>query len=296
MKKIALVLTAVALVISLTACTGKDKPQTETGGAANGNSPIAPIGGEGTDQNLDSDAGGPGMNYVGSNDFDNGFPSHMPLYEGFEIEDMDTYGDDGYTVIYNVDTSYENVVGFYMMNIPGLDESGIGDDESYFENVDFDGIHLNGLTITNNGDYSTVYITLKYADGDYQEDDGDGDSYGYDDDENETEADYDSIIGMTPHDDYPSDVVPLYDTLKLTTVSSPPSGDLYVYEGVAAPGSFDDAVYYYAGLFGEPSKSFDSPAMKTTEFEGEKSDWSYSVIVGDIYTSGNCIIQITLQK
>lgn len=298
MKKLAFVMTIIALLYALTACVGKDKPMPTT----------QPAGSDSVihDEFTGDDSGvGQGLSfYSEGDDFGIGFPVDMPLYEGYELIEVETYGDDSFTMEYAVGEAYENVVGFYMMHIPGLDESGIGDTESYFEGVEFDGIYLNGLTIAADGDSTLVYITVSYDGGnddtDYDDadyDDGYGDDgYGYDDEENETEADYNSITGMLPDDDYPNNVVPIYDSLKLTTVSSPPSGDLFVYEGVAAPGSFEKAVNFYTELLGEPVKSFDSPAMKTEQFEGEKDGWSYSVYVADIYTSGNCVIQITLQK
>lgn len=282
MKNLALVITVAALIFSLVACAGKTTPKPDVSGEVATSS--AHIDEEATENSKDT-----GLNYVGSNDFDNGFPSHMPLYEGFEVVEMDAYGDDGYMMIYDVKASYDNVVGYYMMNIPGLDEAGIGDDESYFEGADFDGIYIKGLTITDNKEYTTVYITLEYAVDGYTEDDNeDSDEF------NGITEDYDTIVGTTPDKGYPEDIVPLYPSYKLTYTSSIP-GEMYIMEGVAAPGSYDDAVKFYSDLFGS-SKSFESQLMKSEEFTGEKNGWKYQITVVYMPSSDICDIQFTLQK
>ena len=92
-----------------------------------------------------------------------GFPSRMPLYQGAVILEGEPYGDNGYTLVYQVAAGYQDVLNFYMQAIPGLDESGIGEDEAYFEGMDIDGgnVHIDGLTISGFHDATQVFITLK---------------------------------------------------------------------------------------------------------------------------------------
>ncbi|MPN32293.1 hypothetical protein SDC9_179771 [bioreactor metagenome] len=97
-------------------------------------------------------------------------------------------------------------------------------------------------------------------------------------------------------DGYPDDIIPLYEGLKLTTSSGSPSGDLYSIEGVAPPGSFDSAVAFYQSALGGSPETLETPSMTTAQFEGESGEWSYSVNVADIYSSGNTVIQISITK
>ncbi len=93
-----------------------------------------------------------------------GFPQSLPIYKDAQILEADAYGEHGYTVVYMVSVPYASVVSFYQKAFPDIqtvyDEPG----ECYFENFDIDGgtVHINGLTITDDDDYTAVFITLKY--------------------------------------------------------------------------------------------------------------------------------------
>ena len=143
-----------------------------------------------------------------------GFPTDaVPIYENPEIIDSSTFGEDGYSITYSVNDVYDNVVGFYMTNIEGLDESGIGDDESYFEGIDVGDVHINGITITDNGNKTTVFITLRnYKSG--------SDNNIEENDEDVGEADSSLITYANAKEEkldkkYPSDVVPIFPKAKV---------------------------------------------------------------------------------
>jgi hypothetical protein len=223
-----------------------------------------------------------------------GFPASVPIYGGAQIIEASAYGEDGYTVVYQVSAGYSEVIAFYMTAIPWLDDSGIGEDEAYFEGIELDdgAVLINGLTISDADGSTQVFMTLR----DYNNDGLTDDTEYGDEDVNETESDYNSITTLELKDGYPEEVVPLFEGLKLTTSSGTPSGDLYSIEGVAPPGSFDSAVAFYQSALGGSPEMFDTPAMKTAQFEGENGEWSYSVYVADIYTSGNTVIQISITK
>lgn len=67
-------------------------------------------------------------------------------------------------MIYMAPAAYTSVVSFYQNAFPGIEKEYDEPDECYFENFDIDGnkVHVNGLTITDDVDYTTVFITLKY--------------------------------------------------------------------------------------------------------------------------------------
>lgn len=92
------------------------------------------------------------------------FPQSMPIYSDAQIFEADTYGDRGYTMVYMVSAPYASVVSFYHQAFPGVEKEYDEPDECYFENFDIDGgkVHINGLTITDNEDQTTVFVTLKY--------------------------------------------------------------------------------------------------------------------------------------
>lgn len=93
-----------------------------------------------------------------------GFPQSMPIYNGAQILEADAYGEHGYTVIYMASVPYQTVVNFYQNAFPDIEKIYDEPDECYFENFDIGGgaVHINGLTITDDDDYTTVFITLKY--------------------------------------------------------------------------------------------------------------------------------------
>lgn len=93
-----------------------------------------------------------------------GFPESMPIYSGAQILEAGEYGEHGYTMVYMVSVPYETVVSFYQQAFPGIQKEYDEPDECYFEDFDIDGgnVHINGLTITDDGDYTAVFITLKY--------------------------------------------------------------------------------------------------------------------------------------
>jgi len=93
-----------------------------------------------------------------------GFPQSMPIYSDAQVLEADTYGDRGYTIIYTASVPYASVVSFYQQAFPGVENEYDEPDECYFENFDIDGgkVHVNGLTITDDDDYTAVFITLKY--------------------------------------------------------------------------------------------------------------------------------------
>jgi hypothetical protein len=226
-----------------------------------------------------------------------GFPQSVPLYEGAELLEADTYGDNGYTVVYRVDAPYEMVVAFYMQAIPGMDESGIGNDESYFEAIDMeDGVHINGLTISDADGTTQVFITLKGGSSKSEANDEmsyDDESY---DDNNEAMPDYDSITGSTLEDGYPEDVIPLYSGFKIVDSSKTPDNDLYILDGVAPTGSYNDVLAFYNQALGTEPDRFDSQIMTTDNFTGEIDGWSYSVYLAVMKADDSVMFHISMQK
>ncbi len=224
-----------------------------------------------------------------------GFPSSIPFYENAEIIDADFYGENGYTVVYSVNDSYENVVGFYMMNIDGMDESGIGEDEAYFEAMDIGKVHIKGLTITAAGDQTQVYITLRDdgkgasgGDQDYEED--------YDEDDSSSEMSYKSAEEVDLDSQFPSDVVPIYPDAKVIDCSLAPSGSGFV-ELILPSGAYGDAVSFYEDELGLSPKSSDTQVMKSESFKGDINGWHVSLQVAQLKVAGNDpMVSITVDR
>jgi len=304
MKKIFLIITALVLIASMTACGPKAKESGEmTQGEINKVNEDNVQSAEddeiaNTDMLNDMAVASGGGSVEGLPD---GFPQSVPFFDGAQLIEADTYGDNGFTVVYAVNAPYESVVAFYMQTINGLDESGIGDDEAYFEGVDIEGgVHINGLTISDADGTTQVFITLKAGAGDAAVSDGAFADNSYDDEESEEneiiQADFGSVEGINLEDGYPEDVVPLYDAFKIIESSKAPSRDLYMLDGITPPDSYDDVVTFYSNALGISPESFDSQMMKTDDFSGEKDGWSYTVYVGVMKAGGNVMINITMKK
>jgi len=308
MKKILSFILTLALIGALAACGAPSNDSEdamlftdEEIGQVNENNTEGYINGEKADADMvkDMEAAFGGGSVAGLPD---GFPQSVPFYEGAELLEADTYGDNGFTVIYMVGASYESVVAFYMQAIPSMDESGIGEDEAYFEGMDLaDGVHINGLTISDADGTTQVFITLDAGSGDitayddalYNDDSYDDDADGYSD---TIQADYDSVTGEKLEDGYPKDVIPLYEAFKIIDTSKTPDNDLYILDGIAPPDSYDDVMAFYSSVLGVSPESFDSQIMKTDDFSGEQDGWSYSVYIAEMKAGGNVSFHISVQK
>jgi len=225
-----------------------------------------------------------------------GFPASVPIYENAEIIEADTYGEDGFTVVYSVNDSYENVVGFYMMNIDGMDESGIGEDEAYFEGMDIGDVHINGLTISDADGKTQVFITLRdYGNAASGSGEGDEEEY-YEEEEDGSKMSYEDSEEVALDSRYPADIVPIYPEAKVIDCSLAPSGSGFV-ELVLPSGAYEDAVSFYADELGLSPKNSDSEIMKSESFKGDIDGWRVSLQVAQIKVAGNDpMISITVDK
>lgn len=303
MKKMMVLILALALIAGVAACGAKPKDSEdamlftkEEIGQVNEDNTEGYINGQKVDVDMleEMSTALSGGSVEGLPD---GFPQGVPFYEGAQLLEADTYGDDGYTVVYMVNAPYESVVAFYMQAIPAMDESGIGEDEAYFEGVDLDdGVHINGLTISAADDTTQVFITLNAGSGEMAG--YDDASYGDDFYESDDAEDDNAILVdcIKLGDGYPEDVVPLYGAFKIIDSSKTLDNDLYMLDGIAPPDSYDDVVAFYGSTLGISPESFDSQVMRSEDFSGEKDGWSYSVYVAVIKAGGNVSFHISLQK
>jgi len=276
-KKLLAVVTIMLLTVSLLAACGGQKSESETGvGSEGGN--LSAV------QSGDLPAGMP-----------SGFPSSVPIYENAEIIEADTYGEDGYTVVYSVNESYENVVGFYMTNLEGMDESGIGEDEAYFEAVDIDDVHINGLTISDADGKTQVFITLRdYGKAASVSEGSDDEEYSEEDEPEKMSYDDASEVALDSR--YPSDIVPIYPNAKVIDCSLAPSGSGFV-ELVLPAGEYKNAVSFYKDELGLSPENSDSQIMTSERFKGDVGGWKVSLQVAQLNVSGNDpMVSITIDK
>lgn len=276
-KKLLAVVTMMLLTASLLAACGGQKSESETGVGSEGGNLSAVQSGDLPD----------GM--------PSGFPSSVPIYENAEIIEADTYGEDGYTVVYSVNDSYENVVGFYMTNLDGMDESGIGEDEAYFEAVDIDDVHINGLTISDADGKTQVFITLRdYGKAASVSEEGDDEEYSEEDEPEKMS--YDDAAEVALDSRYPSDIVPIYPNAKVIDCSLAPSGSGFV-ELVLPAGEYKNAVSFYKDELGLSPENSDSQIMKSERFKGDVGGWKVSLQVAQLNVSGNDpMVSITIDK
>lgn len=222
-----------------------------------------------------------------------GFPKEIPFFKNAEIIEADTFGSDGFTVVYSVNEKYKKVVDFYVNNL-ALDKSTVGEEESYFEAIDINNIHINGITITDIGDGTHVFITLrdygkKSEDEDQDEDineDADAEAYIYDD-----------IDSKKLDKKYPNDVVPIYPKAKVLDASFSPSEEMIHVELVIPPNAYKDAVSFYKKELELKPESFKSDLMVSETYEGIIGDWNISVTVAEIKAGkSDPFVSISLEK
>ncbi len=223
-----------------------------------------------------------------------GFPKEVPFYKNAEILEADTYGTDGYTVVYMVDDTYKNVVEFYMEKLDALNQSDVGEDEAYFEGIDIGEVHINGLTITDADGVTQVFITLRdygIESNDAEEDDNFGD-----DTESSEVIKYEDAEEVSLSKGYPSDIVPIYSKAKVISSSSPSSGDLFVVDLILPSKSYKEVVAYYKDALNMEPDNYKSQVMETATFTGEKDGWKFDVTVGSNPSIDFNSVSITLQK
>lgn len=157
-------------------------------------------------------------------------------------------------------------------------------------------IHVNGLTITDVGDATHVFITLR----DYGEQTGnDSDSSftdnsdGYEDFDQIT---YENAVEVELDGKYPIDIVPIYPNAKVIDCSLAPSGNGFV-NLVLPTNEFKDAVQYYSDELGLESENFKSDLMISESFSGDIDGYKISVFIGQLKMDGNDpLVTITVNK
>lgn len=161
MKKLLTIGVVFMVIITLAACGANDSKNSESGSQTVSEEKST----QGNEENTANDTQEESdTTAVVTEGLPDGFPKSMAIYSNAQILEADTYGEHGYTVIYKVSASYDSVVSFYQKAFPGVEKEYEEPDECYFENFDIDGgkVHVNGLTITDDVDYTAVFITLKY--------------------------------------------------------------------------------------------------------------------------------------
>jgi hypothetical protein len=135
-KMLAAVLAVVLMVGVVTACTSNDVEESgaESGieqknaeavlkealfsdeeiSTVNEDNTEAYINGEKMDAAKAADLGAEAEEMANNNTaLPDGFPNSVPIYAGAVILEAEPYGDNGYTVVYQVDDGYSDVVDFY---------------------------------------------------------------------------------------------------------------------------------------------------------------------------------------
>lgn len=226
-----------------------------------------------------------------------GFPTDVPLYRGAQILDADTYGEGGYTVVYSVKASYQDVLQYYM-DYFSLDESGAGEGTAYFEGIDIGNVHINGLTIEDADGSTQVYITL------HDTSEGGGgadagvydDAYADDDAADEEQLAYDSAPEVTLDETYPRDAVPIYPSAKVINCSLVPDGSGSGFVDLLLPSdAYDDAVAYYKDALGLAETKYQSQVMVSATFQGEVKGYHATVVIGQAIGS-DPYVTIALSK
>jgi len=227
----------------------------------------------------------------------NGFPEEIPIYDGAQILDADSFNGNHYTVLFMTGDSFENVVNYYTEQF-ALDGTGTGDGEAYYEGIPYGEIMIKGLTIENTGDAVNVYMTLE--DGvqaeEIEAEDAVYDSEAEYDGGNSGNMTYENAQEVLLESNYPIELVPLPQGAKVTESSMIPGCSSGFVDLIMPAAEFEDAVDFYTEL-GLNAKLMKTDIQETASFNGEIENLSVDVLVSHLMSAGNDTwIQITVNE
>ncbi len=224
-------------------------------------------------------------------DLPEGFPGAVPIYDGAAVKDSSTFGEDGYSVLYSVTADYADVLGYYVDAL-GLDDSAAGETEAYFEGIEVGDVFINGLTVTDTGSGTDVYITLRNYGAELEETDDYVGASG-----NPDVITYQTAQEVPLDKGYPKDVVPIYPEAKVIGCSIVPGTSSGFVDLLLPTDALDDAVSYYTDKLGLTPKGNETDVMRSVQFKGEIDGFQVVVLISHLKNGGNDpFVQITVNE
>lgn len=220
-----------------------------------------------------------------------GFPSEIPLYKDAKILEADNFNQNHYTLLYTVSTDYDKVVDFYV-DAFNLDDSGIGESESYFEGVDLGDICLSGLTIEQIGENVNVFITLE----DYRQE-GSEDEMVSSEEASSDIVTYDTAQEVPLDKNYPQHIVPIHPDSKVIGCSIVPGTSSGFIDLILPSDAFENAVSFYTEKLSLAPKTSTTPVQEAASFNGEINNINVSILITHLLRDGNDTwVQITVNE
>lgn len=226
-----------------------------------------------------------------------GFPVEIPIYTGAKVIEADNFNGNNYTLLYRVTADYDEIIDYYT-DAFGLDGSGAGEDETYYEGLEFGDILIKGLTIANTGDAVDVFITI-------QDNRQNISVEGYTGDEQDDSLggmasdimNYDTAEEVTLDSSYPQDAVPLPEDAKVIGCSMIPGSRSGFVDLIVPADAFDEAVSFYTEALGVTPQTSTTVVQQAAHFKGEADGIKFAVMVSHLLSEGNdTLIQITVDE
>ncbi len=220
-----------------------------------------------------------------------GFPIDIPIYEGADILETDNFNGNNYTILYQVDTSYEDVNAFYI-DAFDLDVTGSDDGMAYYEAFDYGDIFVKGLTIEDVGDRINVYMTVQDNGQEEQTTEDNGQGYAtYD------VMTYDTAEEVSLDGEYPEDLIPIPTGAKIVDSSMIPGTSSGFISLVMPASEYEDAVSYYQYELGIDPNQMSTDIQESALFNGQVDNILVSIMISHILADGNdTFIQLTLNE
>ena len=220
-----------------------------------------------------------------------GFPSEIPLYRDATIIEADNFNQNHYTLLYTVSADYDKVVDFYV-DAFNLDDSIVGESESYFEGVDLGDICLSGLTIEQTGENVNVFITLE----DYRQE-GSKDEMVSGEEASSDIVTYDTAQEVRLDKSYPQETVPIHPDSKVVGCSMVPNTSSGFIDLIMPSEAFENVVSFYTEKLGLTPKISTTPVQESASFNGQIDNFKVAILVSHLLSDGNDTwVQITVNE
>ena len=237
---------------------------------------------------------------IEENNIPDGFPNSIPIYHDAVIIDSSQFNGNGYSLLYHVTDTYDNVLNFYADSFD-LDLSAAEEGGAYYEGIEYDNILINGLTIEEVDDGINVYITLRdYNQSEDMDVESDDDVYEEGTEDSTTESGvmrYESAEEVSLDSSYPQEIVPIYSNSKIIGSSMVPGTKSGFIDLILPNDAFEDAVDFYADQLGLKEERNSTTVQEAVRFKGTIDNYKVVVYISELKSDGNDpYVQITVNE
>ena len=227
------------------------------------------------------------------------FPVELPIFDGAIIMEADNFNGNMFTILYQVEEEYQEIADFYM-NQMDLEPNLFEEEFAYIEAIDYEDLYIKGLTIEKSDENVNVFITFEdtridnnAVKNDWSDDENYDDDYSYDSDI----ITYDNAESVMLDDNYPDDVVPIYEIAKVIGVSMVPNSKSGFIDLIAPSDRFQECVEFYENALLLNAEESSTVIQQASIIKGSVDNIDVVIYISKILADGNdTYIQITLNE